>query len=207
MASKASYPAETIDNLLKAMLVLGRAIDRVLETQAVDSATTLRLSASKVQVLRLLAQRSGQTSSQIARFLGVSKPAVSQIVDSMVRARLVARKTAKADRREVNLRLTDKGKSLFKTIRKEQRHYVQAALREAGGVDARQWGKTMIAATQALTMADKEFQEYCLQCGAHSDGTCVLVGGDAECLYLGYESRSAGKRSARRSKKHPIRRS
>ena len=61
MASKTSFTVEKVDNLLKAMLSLGRAVDRTLETQAVDTATTQRLSSSKVQVLRLLAQRSGQT--------------------------------------------------------------------------------------------------------------------------------------------------
>lgn len=202
MASKASLTVESVDNLLKALLVLSRAVDRVLETQAVDSAAPHRLSSSKVQVLRLLAQRSGQTSSQIARFLGVSKPAVSQIVDSMVRGRLVARKTAKADRREIHLRLTEKGKALFKSVRKEQRHYVRTALREANGADPAQWIKTMNDVTQALAQADTDFQEFCLQCGAHADGTCVLIGGAAACHFMGYEPRSVirgKKRVAQRS--------
>jgi hypothetical protein len=59
----------------------------------------------------------------------------------------------------------------------------------------------MNEATQALAQADKDFQEFCLQCGAHADGTCVLVGGQAACLYLGYETRSAT-----RPKKRPARR-
>ena len=98
MAKKAPSSTSSVDQMAKAMLVLARTIDYVLESRAVEVATDKPLSNSKVQVLRLLAQRAGQTSSQVARYLGVSKPAVSQIIDAMVRSKLVTRKTSRDDR-------------------------------------------------------------------------------------------------------------
>ena len=201
MGKKTTLNAETADRLLTTMLMFARMVDHILEIRAVGMAVDQPLSASKVQVLRLLSQRTGQTSSQIARFLGVSKPAVSQIIDSMVRARLVTRKTAKNDRREVNLQLTSKGKALCTAIRREQRQYLRAALNRAGQADPEQWVDMMQTISEALAQADRQFDRFCVECGAQSDGTCLLDGGEAQCHFLAYRSRttrSPRKRISRR---------
>lgn len=201
MAKKAALSTKTADSLVKAMLVFSRTADYVLEKRAVDAVSVHPLSSSKVQVLRLLGNRDGQTSTQIARFLGVSKPAVSQIIDSMVRQKLVTRKTATADRREINLRLTKKGNELFQTIRQQQRHCVRNALRTATGRGATSWVNTLEELSRALGDADQAYQHFCAQCGAHSDGTCVLVDGDAECVFLQQRPRSAKRTGTTASKR------
>ena len=191
MAKKAPSSTSSVDQMAKAMLVLGRTIDYVLESRAVEVATDKPLSTSKVQVLRLLAQRTGQTSSQVARYLGVSKPAVSQIIDAMVRTKLVTRKTSKHDRREVNLGLTDKGKNINKLVRQQQRSYIRTAMRSLNGTAASRWISTLSDIAIALGKADQAFQDHCMQCGGHEDGTCVLDNGDAKCHFLAYQPRTA----------------
>lgn len=191
MAKKAPSSTSSVDQMAKAMLVLGRTIDYVLESRAVEVATDKPLSNSKVQVLRLLAQRAGQTSSQVARYLGVSKPAVSQIIDAMVRSKLVTRKTSRDDRREVNLSLTDKGKNINKLVRQQQRHYIRTAMRDLNGTVVNRWINTLGDVAVALGKADQAFQDHCMQCGGHEDGTCVLVDGDAKCHFLAYQPRTA----------------
>ena len=124
---KQTLPLSAVDALLKALLVQARTVDHILGRRAVESAVKESLSPSKVQILRLLGQRGVQTSSQIARFLGVTKPAVSQIVDTMVRDRLMVRRPAKSDRREVRLELTKKGMTAFQAVRRQQRHYLRSA--------------------------------------------------------------------------------
>ncbi|MFH0983022.1 MAG: MarR family transcriptional regulator [Planctomycetota bacterium] len=184
MAAKGTPAVKAVDGLLKALLILSRTVEHALETEAVQAAVHEPFSGSKVQILRLLGTRASQTSSQIARFLGVSKPAVTQLVDSMVRRKLVVRKTAKHDRREVDLFLTHKGQQLFQAVRREQRHVVRTAIREGGGTGAQHWIETLGKVTDALAQGSSAFEDFCLQCGAHTDGTCVLGGGDAECLFL-----------------------
>ncbi len=184
MVPKTPAAVKTVDGLLKALLVLSRTVDHVLETRAVEAAVIQPLSASKVQILRLLGERGGQTSTQVARFLAVTKPAVTQMMDSMMRARLVTRRTAKADRREVNLQLSKKGRDLYQAVHQAQRHHLRNALRQAPRHDADQWIEMLHELASALAQADQAFKHFCAQCGAHKDATCVLVGGDAECLYL-----------------------
>lgn len=190
MAARKPLTVDTVDGLLKALMVLSRTVDRVLETRAVTAGAKVSLSASKVQILRLLGQRGAQTSTQVARFLGVSKPAVTQIIDSMLRAKLVTRKSGKTDRREVNLELSKKGREIFHDIRQRQRHYVRVALKSSSSGTGDAWAGTLRGVTEALAHADKDFNLFCAQCGAHDDGTCVLIGGDAQCPFLEH---SAGK--------------
>ena len=181
---KGTLSLHTVDGLIKAMLVLSRTVSHILETRAVETGVYERFSASKVQILRLLGQRGGQTSTQVARFLGVTKPAVTQIIDTMARDRLVVRRPARDDRREVRLELTKKGKQMFQIVRRQQRHYVRTALRQLRGLDPERWAGIASEISAALAGADDCFKHYCLQCGAHADSTCVLTGGDAECAYL-----------------------
>ena len=184
MVPKTPAAVNTVDGLLKALLVLSRTVDHVLETRAVETAVKQPLSASKVQILRLLGEHGGQTSTQVARFLSVTKPAVTQMMDSMMRAKLVTRRIAKADRREVNLQLSKKGRDLYQAVRRTQRHHLRNALRQAPRQYADQWIEMLHELASALAHADQAFLDFCAQCGAHKDSTCVLVGGDAECLYL-----------------------
>ncbi|MCK4658111.1 MAG: MarR family transcriptional regulator [Phycisphaerae bacterium] len=184
MASKETVQVETLDGLLKALLVLSRTVDHILETGAVKAAVKDPLSGSKVQILRLLGTQGSQTSSRVARFLGVSKPAVTQLIDSMVRRRLVVRRTSKRDRREVDLQLTEKGKTAFQAVRREQRHLLRSAVERTSGANAARWAKTLEKVANALVQADDTFGNFCLQCGAHTNDTCVLEGGKAVCPFL-----------------------
>jgi DNA-binding MarR family transcriptional regulator len=198
MPSQAILSAEITDKLLKAMLVLSRTIEHIMETRAVEEAVDKPLSSSKVRVLRLLGNRGAHTSVQIARHLGVSKPAVTQIVGSLVRSKLVVRQPGWRDRREIALQLTTLGKEKFRAVRQEQRHLVRNALRLYEDGQAEQWIDTLQEIATAVAQADEAFEKYCFQCGAHADGTCILVGGDASCPFLQHRSAASDPSGARR---------
>lgn len=193
MDSKAPHSVGEVDRLYKALSVLSRTVAQILETRAVEAATG-PLSQSKVQVLRLLAHRGVQTSSQVARFLNVSRPSVTQIIDALVESGLVSRRVAADDRREVVLDLTKRGRQWFQAVRREQRHLLRSALRSAGGGEVDEWITVLEKISGSLVRADRTLTHFCLQCGAHADGSCVLVGGDADCLFLRHGSSPAKRR-------------
>ncbi|MCB9853089.1 MAG: MarR family transcriptional regulator [Phycisphaerales bacterium] len=183
----------SIDALLKATLVFSRTVEHVLETRPLEIAGE-PLSRPRAQILRLLDQQGPQTATQIAFFLGVSKPAVSQFLDSLVKNRLITRRRSQTDRRGVELRLSVKGRNASRKIQAEQRHLIRSALRDDDAGSAEKYAAALESLTSALAQADKVFERYCLQCGSHADGSCVLKGGGANCLFL-------GSRSKRRKKK------
>lgn len=198
MAAKKQPSVKAVDGLLKALMVLSRTVERVLETDAVTTGVKVSLSATKVQLLRLLGQRGAQTSTQVSRFLGVSKPAVTQIIDSMLRAKLVTRRTGKTDRREVSLELAKKGRAIFHDVRQSQRHYVRSALRSSSSGTAAGWAEVLRKVTEALACCDNVVEPFCAQCGAHDDGTCVLIGGDVQCPFLEHSVGKTSRASRRR---------
>ena len=184
MASTSPTKPETVDGLLKALLVLARTADRVLCARAVESAVDAPLSPSTVRVLRLLGHRGPKNFSQIARFLGVSKAAVTQIIDAMEGGKLVLRQPAQRDRRETKVQLTGQEKTLFRAIHRRQQLLVRIAVQDLEPGDVDRWIETLQSAAVAMATADRVFEHFCLQCAAHTDGTCVLEGGHADCTYL-----------------------
>lgn len=189
MKARSTLSTKTVDDAVKALLVLSRTIDRVLDTQTVRAAVGSHMSTSKVQVLRLLALRDAQTSSQVARFLSVSKAAVSQIIDAMKRDGLVLRKTGKDDRRETYVHLSGKGKRTFEAIRREQRLTMRSALKHATRSTPGSIVKSIEAITRSLAEVGHNLDGFCLQCDAHPDRTC-LVDSASTCSYLGRQSKN-----------------
>jgi DNA-binding MarR family transcriptional regulator len=201
MATNKRTNIKTVEGLLKAALVLSRTVDFVLETHVVESAVSHALSPSKVQILRLLGRRGPQMPSQVAKFLGVTKSAVTQIVDSMVRDKLLTRRTAQADRREVNIQLTKKGRDLYLAVTRAQRHCVRNMLRQIADQDAERWIETLNEVSSALGRAEHAFKHFCAQCGAHKDGRCVLVDGPADCRMALSAKKAASRKKSVSSKR------
>ena len=157
----------------------------------------------------MIAHSGKQSVGQVARFLGVSDPAASQLTEALVRQKLIIRNTDPKDRRTAYLRLTTAGQKLTQSIEQEQRHRVRLALRAAGNAKAKQWNTLLQRVTQSLSEAQELFETNCLQCGSHEDRTCVLQDGPGECLYRAHSARqalrtkrSAAKKPAKKSAKY-----
>ena len=80
-----------------------------------------------VPQMRILAHvdRGIATAGELAELQGVSLPAISKLIDSMVKRELVERKYRDGNRKQIFLSLTEKGRGRFKKTRAA----VQAKLR------------------------------------------------------------------------------
>jgi DNA-binding MarR family transcriptional regulator len=100
---------------------LGALVDRFMRAMhRYDGGRTLPiLHAAKLttpQLAVLEFTREPQTVSLVAVYLGLSRPAASQLVDKLVRGRLVRRMESAVDRRERNVVLTARGRALVDKI-------------------------------------------------------------------------------------------
>lgn len=181
--SKKRIAARDTKGLLKSLMVISRLVEQVLESRPIE-VSDLPLTKSKVQVLRLLSQRGPQAVSQVARHLGVSRPAVSQVVDNLERDALVKRTASKKDGRGVDISLTRKGKEADEGVAREQAQIIRSVIRDVSAEEAGDWVATLERITTAIAQANQEFRQFCLQCGAYSDDSCILVGGNCDCPYL-----------------------
>lgn len=73
-------------------------------------------SFAKFRVLANI-NRSIDTVGEIADLHGVSQPAISKLVENLVKDGLVLRKQSKLDRRVIQLKLSAKGKSRLQSIK------------------------------------------------------------------------------------------
>lgn len=192
VVSSESLDLKTTDALLKSMFVFSRTVERVLQERASEAAQA-SISRSKFQILRLLRRRGPQNGAQIARFLSVTKPAITQIVTSMIEEGLVERTPSSEDRRQIHFSLTLEGRRTLREVVGKQRQFVRNAVRHLDATEARSWARQLDAMARALVRADRRFQDYCLQCGAHSNDSCVLAGGPAACLYIEMSSGSGSR--------------
>ena len=91
-----------------------RGMKRALDNELLEIGVT----ASQHAVLSALAQKDGLSLTQIARKIFLDNPATTGLVDRLERDGLVERHRISSDRRVINIYLTDKGKSILKTVDK-----------------------------------------------------------------------------------------
>jgi MarR family transcriptional regulator, organic hydroperoxide resistance regulator len=74
------------------------------------------LSRAQIGLLFMLSYHGRLQAKQVAEYLGVSKSAVSQLIDPLVEKGLITRQTEVRDRRIVSLKLSNKGAQALKKI-------------------------------------------------------------------------------------------
>jgi MarR family transcriptional regulator, organic hydroperoxide resistance regulator len=87
-----------------------------------------RVIATPIFILRCLWTQDGLTPGEIARRLGLATPTVTRAATRMEAAGLLRREPHPTDRRLVRLRLTERGRSLEKTIAAETDTLTERAL-------------------------------------------------------------------------------
>jgi len=98
-----------------------RAHIRAMATENFD------ISVEQFHILRFIRRGYGSVSS-LASARNISRPAVSQGVDTLVRKGLVTRKQSKEDRRYVELELTSEGSALLDSVFKGTREWMKESL-------------------------------------------------------------------------------
>lgn len=80
-----------------------------------------RITLPQRWVLEHLSRREGCPMNELARFLRVSKPAVTGLADRLIAQGLIAREGDPQDRRIVRVRLTAKGHRVLRTLGDQKR--------------------------------------------------------------------------------------
>jgi DNA-binding MarR family transcriptional regulator len=174
----------TIDSSLVQNLVLvSRATQLVLEEEVLKALNEPNITAAKANILRLLGRQRRQTVKDLAVFLGQTKAAASQNVESLVRAKLVSRVGDKVDRRCVWVSLTSRGRRFLQraesqqleVLRQVKAHYSEKALIKL--VERmRSLAFTLLAHSNTKT-------ESCLGCCAFNSAGCLHGPEGWQCAY------------------------
>lgn len=112
---------ETIQLVIESMGRLQRSADPVLWRKA-------GLSHAEVSMLYRLHFHPGASMKRLSSDMGVSKSAVTQLVESLVAKRFVKRSTDPLDRRIVILQITPAGNKLIGQLKRHKSEGLRAAM-------------------------------------------------------------------------------
>jgi DNA-binding MarR family transcriptional regulator len=118
---------ETTD-LVDAILTASRAFVGMAARSLAQVDDTISLA--QYRVLVVIASRGPQRLADLAEQLGITSPSATRLCDRLVHAELILRRHSPADRREVQLSLTPKGRALVDQVTaarlREIEHLVEA---------------------------------------------------------------------------------
>ena len=121
--------AGSSEELLDSMTEVSRHLLRLM-TQCVDQLTDGEVSVTQYRALAALAQRGPRNASVLAEELVVGRPAATKLVDRLVRRGLIRRRKHPADRRQVILEVTDRGREIVRAVQQCRRRRLARVLAE-----------------------------------------------------------------------------
>ena len=125
--SPTSPPLTSPDDCARELLEVVPPIMRVIRTE-MRRQTAPELSVPQFRVLAYLNRNAGGSLSEVADHIGLTRPAMSVLVDGLVNRKLVTRETDPSDRRRLNLTLTRAGQSLYGAARQHTQARLAARL-------------------------------------------------------------------------------
>jgi len=107
------------------------------------------LTVEQFHVLRFV-RRGPNSMSELATAKNISRPAISQAVDILVKKGLLTRIPSSTDRRVVELALTEEGNALLDTVFKENRNWMKERMNALTTEELETIGKAMEALKKIL---------------------------------------------------------
>jgi DNA-binding MarR family transcriptional regulator len=122
-----------VDPAVDPLVAFQLALHRVLKSLVFRShpnSPLIEMPISQLRCLHVVAEQEGQKMLDISHRLEVKLPALSQIVDRLVKRGMVERHPDASDRRVVRLGLTDEARSIMKEAEAGRNARLQATVNE-----------------------------------------------------------------------------
>jgi DNA-binding MarR family transcriptional regulator len=119
------------DDCARELLDVVPAVMRVIRAE-MRSQTQPELSVPQFRVLSYVNRNPGTSLSEVADHIGLTRPAMSILVDGLVNRRLMTRGADANDRRRLTLVLTRQGQSLYAAARQHTQARLAARLLAQG---------------------------------------------------------------------------
>ena len=171
------------NELLQDLMLLSRAAELVLQEEVIENLREPAIGPTKMNLLRVLRRQRKQSVNDLARFLGQTKAAASQNIDSLVKAGLVRRDPDKVDRRCVWISLTPRGSRVLTKAETLQGQTLKRAVANLPKGQIQKTSRSMRSLANALLASSASKGSTCLQCCAYNTSGCVYESGNWRCQY------------------------
>lgn len=143
-----------------ALRQLDDVMARLQRTMHVHSLTKqLGLTKTQLYILWYLAADGQAKASELARVVGLSPGAVTQVCDELVRMNLIARLRSESDRRVVYISLTEDGKVMLERVRALRSAGLKRIMSRLGANDVRELIRILNRVVDAFETLETDRQE------------------------------------------------
>ncbi len=163
---------ELTRDFLSSARVFAKAVRDVCEAAVLQEVVGDKLSVSQLKLLYLVAQADSVAIVDAATFLGVSSPAASKTVESLVRRRLLRRNEARGDRRRGRLSLTEASRRLLEAYETARNQKAAEVFGQFSSTELLHTARLLDRLAAGIASQGKNRDAICLQCEIYYREDC-----------------------------------
>ena len=196
--------ADLIHDFLASAHVFAAAVDEEEEEALLKKAGGRAVTASQLKLLKLVGTSEAQTISGVASFLGISNAAASKAVDRLVRRKLLSRREGAADRRFMNLSLTEPGSRVLQDYEEARQQRLLEMFADFPEEELLRAAALMDRMSMRVVEAASGAGDICLKCGIYFKRECLVrkIQG-RRCFYIQLQAQQAERARGRRKSAPP----
>ncbi len=173
-AMRRDRPLALGHDLLGSTHALNSALDEVVGRWLGRHVVGNHLTFSQLKLLKLVAWTDAHSLANLARFLGISRPAASKAVDRLVHRKLLRRTEQQADRRALKLSLTPRSKRLLAMHDEAWRRRFGRILAAFSSQELDQATDLLDRLSIGVLKNTGRLGSSCLRCGIYLREKCLL---------------------------------
>ncbi|MBI3670031.1 MAG: winged helix DNA-binding protein [Acidobacteria bacterium] len=166
--------AELVNEFLGSAHLLASAVGDVVEKGLLGEVAGSELTFSQFKLLKLVALTDAHTIGDVAAFLEVSNAAASKAVDTLVRRGLLSRAEGEADRRAVQLSLTESSRRLLAAYDTAKNRKLVKVFRRFSLAQLRRTAELLDRLSASIVDHHTGPEQICRQCGIYFREKCLV---------------------------------
>lgn len=151
-------------------------LTKSLSERLVAELTHEEITLPQMQAMRYIWLHRNATVGEVAEGLDISYPSATNMLNRLVRKGLVTRHGNPADRRFVEVQITEKGERLTREMEEERTARLKQVLDQMTPDDRQALIDGLRAfIVTAVEMDNRMVEEICLRCGVQANGNCPIA--------------------------------
>ena len=163
-----------IDDFLGSTNVFASAVRDMIERRLLEQAGDGQVTATQMNLLKLVGMSDSYTLGDIAAFLRVSNAGASKAVDRLARRDLLRRTEDPRDRRVMHLHLTPASRRLLNAYEEARRRKLQSVFVQFPPEELRSASALLDRLSADIVDHSADPEELCVKCGIYLRERCLV---------------------------------
>jgi DNA-binding MarR family transcriptional regulator len=171
-----SLSEDWTDDVVRVSDLFVQIMYKTLSQRLIAELTDAKVSLPQIQALRYIWLHQNVLIGDLAEGLDISYPSATNMVNRLERQALVERVVNPADRREVQVQLTQRGTELTEQMETERINRLREVMEEMSPEERRSLLEGLRRFVTLAVGDDRDMaHDVCLRCGARASATCPIA--------------------------------